>query len=135
MKFVYQAVERIPRELQPGTVYHSEEFELAGLLCACGCGHRITLLVPDSHQVYCEDGLATIRPSIAVCDGPCKSHYVITAGAVDWLNAFSHAEATSLMQSQIARHVAKDEKPKSWVDWVLGAVRWFFGRFRSTFRP
>ena len=133
MKFVYQAVERIPRELQLGVLYHSEEFELAGLLCACGCGHRITLLVPDSHQVICEDGLATIRPSIAVCDGPCKSHYVVTAGRVDWLDAFSSAEATSLMNAQIARHAAKDAKPESWIDQVLSAVRRVLDRIESIF--
>jgi hypothetical protein len=133
MRFVYQAVDRIPRELQPGVVYHSEEFELARLLCACGCGHLITLLVPDSHQVYCEDGLATIRPSIAVCDGPCKSHYVISAGRVDWLDAFSNAQASSLMHAQIARHVAEDAKPKSWIDRAAGKVRWLLDRFKSMF--
>lgn len=133
MNFVYQAVERIPRQLQPGTVYHSEEFELAGLLCACGCGHRITLLVPDSHQVICEDGLATIRPSIAVCDGPCKSHYVITAGRTEWLDAFSSDQATSLMKSQIARHAAKDGKRKSWFRRVRNAVGWLVNRVKSLF--
>jgi hypothetical protein len=78
------AVERIPKLLSDGVVYHNEEFQLAALLCACGCGHRITLLVPDSHQVSSDGGLATIRPSIAVCDAPCKSHYFVTAGKVEW---------------------------------------------------
>jgi len=131
MKFSYHAVDRIPRELQPGIVYHSEEFELAGLLCACGCGHRITLLVPDSHQVLCEDGLATIRPSIAVCDGECKSHYVISAGHVDWLEAFSGAEAASLMQAQIVRHAVRDARPVSWTGRLVRAARRFIDRIRS----
>jgi hypothetical protein len=133
MNFVYQAVERIPRQLQPGIVYHSEEFELAGLLCACGCGHRIMLLVPDSHQVICEEGLATIRPSIAVCDGPCKSHYLITAGRTEWLNAFSSDQATSLMKSQIARHAAMDGKRKSWFRRVRNAVSWLVNGVKSLF--
>lgn len=133
MKFLYQAVDRIPRELQSNIVYHSEEFELAGLLCACGCGHRITLLVPDSHQVISEDGLATIRPSIAVCDGPCKSHYVITAGQVNWLPAFSSIQASSVMQAQIARHAAKDARQKSWIGRMLTIARRLLDRIKSVF--
>lgn len=116
MKFRYQLVDRIPKEMRPGVVYHTEEYELAGLLCACGCGHRITLLVPDSHEVLDEDGYATVRPSIGVFDAACKSHYVISGGEVLWLPAFSGAEAASIMHAQIARHVARDVKPASW--WV-----------------
>jgi Family of unknown function (DUF6527) len=133
MKFAYQAVERIPKQLQPETVYHSEEFELAGLLCACGCGHRITLLVPDSHQVYCDGGFATIRPSIAVCDGPCKSHYFISAGQVEWLEAYSTEAAKSLMEMQILRHVASDPKPKSWLACLRSGARRLFDQIKSMF--
>ena len=104
MRFSYLAVERIPKQLSPNIVYHSEEFELGALLCACGCGHRVMLLVPDSHQVTSEGGMATVRPSIAVCDAPCKSHYYVNAGRVEWLPAFTDALATSVMRHQIDRH-------------------------------
>ena len=133
MKFAHQAVERIPKQLEPETVYHSEEFELAGLLCACGCGHRITLLVPDSHQVYSDGGFATIRPSIAVCDGPCKSHYFISAGQVEWLEAYSTEAAKSLMEKQILRHVASDPKPKSWLARLRSGARRLFDQIKSMF--
>lgn len=133
MKFAYQAVERIPKQLEPRTVYHSKEFELAGLLCACGCGHRIMLLVPDSHQVYCEGGLATIRPSIAVCDGTCKSHYFISTGQVEWLEAYGAEEAKSLMEKQIFRHVANNAKPKSWPARLQNASRKLFDQIMSMF--
>ena len=75
------------KELATGIVYHNESFELATLLCACGCGRRVTLLVPDSHQVSEKNGLATVTPSIAVCDAPCKSHYFISVGRVEWRSA------------------------------------------------
>lgn len=114
MRYRYQLVDRIPKQLQPGIIYHTEEFELAGLLCACGCGHRITLLVPDSHQLWDESGYATVLPSIGVFDAPCKSHYIISAGNVQWLPAFTGAQAARIMHSQIARHVARDAKPASW---------------------
>lgn len=119
MIYSYQAVERIPKELANGIVYHSEEFGLAALLCACGCAHRVTLIVPESHQVFSEGGLATIRPSIAVCDAACKSHYFITTGHVKWLPAFTGAQARSLMQKQIAQHVALDKKQQSWFTKLL----------------
>jgi hypothetical protein len=131
MSFVYQAVERIPKQLNSGVVYHTQEFEVAALLCACGCGHRVMLLVPDSHQVSSDDGLATVRPSIAVCDAPCKSHYIITAGQVEWLPAFSDAMATSVMRSQIARHVILDTRRRSWSSRVRAAIARAYNKLKS----
>jgi len=122
MRFAYQAVERIPKQLTIGVVYHSKEFEVAAVLCACGCGHRVMLIVPDSHQVSSKGGMATIRPSIAVCDAPCKSHYIITDGRVEWLPAFSSAVASSVMRNQIARHAALDTTQRSWISRIRAAV-------------
>ena len=133
MIYYYQAVERIPKLLSDGVVYHNEEFQLAALLCACGCGHRITLLVPDSHQVSSEVGLATIRPSIAVCDAPCKSHYFVTAGKVEWLPAFTRAQASNLMRNQIARHASHDRRP-SWIETSRAALKRVAKRIRSLLR-
>lgn len=131
MKFIYQAVERIPKQLSSGIVYHSEEFELGALLCACGCGHRVMLLVPDSHRVTSEGGMATVRPSIAVCDAPCKSHYFITAGRIEWLPAFTDAAATSVMRRQIARHVIFDAKKQTWSSRLRSAIARAFYKLKS----
>jgi hypothetical protein len=133
MIYTYQPVERIPKLLSDGVVYHNEEFELAALLCACGCGHRITLLVPDSHQVTSDRGLATIRPSIAVCDAPCKSHYFVTAGKIKWLPAFTQAKASNLMRNQIARHASRDRRP-SWIETSRAALKRAAERVRSLVR-
>jgi hypothetical protein len=133
MIYSYQAVERIPKVLDDGIVYHNQEFQLAALLCACGCGHRITLLVPDSHQVSSERGLATIRPSIAVCDAPCKSHYFITAGKVKWLPAFSQAQASNLMRKQIARH-ASHHRRWIWTEMPHAALKVVAKRIGSLLR-
>ncbi|MHB1750281.1 MAG: DUF6527 family protein [Acidithiobacillus sp.] len=134
MIFYYQAVERIPDKLSNGIAYHNEEFGLAALLCACGCGHRVTLLVPDSHQITSDHGLVTIRPSIAVCDAACKSHYFISAGHVEWLPAFTQMQAAAVMRNQIARHVSRDLRRRSWIDraWE-GTVR-ALNRVMSLFR-
>lgn len=45
-----------------------------------------------------------LNPSIAVWDAPCKAHYFITVGQVEWLPAFTDAMASSVMRNQIARH-------------------------------
>jgi len=134
VSFIYQAVERIPKQLKGGVIYHSEEFEVAALLCACGCGHRVMLLVPDSHQVSSEDGMATVRPSIAVCDAPCKSHYFITTGRVEWLHTFSNAGATSVMRDQIARHAIRDAKRRPWPGRVLAAAARAYNKLKLIFR-
>jgi Family of unknown function (DUF6527) len=135
MKYQYQIVDRIPDQLAAGVVYHNEDFELASLLCACDCGHRVTLLVPDSHQISSEDGLVTITPSIAVCDAVCKSHYYIKSGEVEWLPAFTGAQANSVMRDQIARHATLDKVEISWVYRVrlalfqmVSAIGKFFSR-------
>lgn len=134
MRYVYQAVERIPKPLSNGVVYHSEEYEVGALLCACGCGHRVSLLVPDSHQITSEDGMATVRPSIAVCDAPCKSHYYISVGRVEWLPAFSDALAASVMRDQIARHAVRDTKWQSWGRRVRAVVERAYNKLRSILR-
>lgn len=134
MTFVYQAVDRLPKQLGDGVVYHSPEFEVGVMLCACGCRHRVSLLVPDSHQITANGNLATIRPSIAVCDEPCKSHYYITAGRVEWLPAFSDAMAVSVMRDQISRHAASNVKAPSWRDRIRIAVAKIYNKLRSILR-
>lgn len=134
MRFVYQAVDRIPKPLLSGVVYHSEEFQIGALLCACGCGHRISLLVPDSHQVTSEGGFATVRPSIAVCDAPCKSHYVISAGRVQWLPAFSGDMAAAVMRDQISRHVVREKKMQPWWQGIVAAIARVFDVLMSILR-
>jgi hypothetical protein len=131
VSFVHQAVERIPKQLSEGVVYHSQEFEVAALLCACGCGHRVMLLVPDSHQVSSERGMATVNPSIAVCDAPCKAHYFITAGQVEWLPAFSATMASSVMRNQIARHATVDAKCRPWTTRLWAAIARTINKLRE----
>ena len=104
---------------------------MAALLCACGCGHRVTLLVPDSHQVSSHGGWATVRLSIAVCNAPCKSHYVISAGEVEWLPAFSNATASSAMRKQIARHAAQDMQRRSFGKKIMAAITAAFSRVKA----
>jgi hypothetical protein len=91
------------------------------------------LLVPDSHQVSSVRGMATVRPSIAVCDAPCKAHYFITAGHVEWLPAFSDAMASSVMRNQIARHATVDAKRRMWTARLWAAIARGFNKLKELF--
>lgn len=134
MIYTYLAVDRIPNQLSDGVVYHNQEFELGAMLCACGCGHRIDLLVPDSHQITSVDGRATVRPSILVADAPCHSHYYISDGGVEWLSSFTPAQVTSIMRSQIARHASRNSRKPHWIDRSRRALLRAFHQVKSLFR-
>lgn len=113
MKYIYEKVARIPSQLCDGVIYHNQDFEIAELLCACGCGHRITLLVPDGHQISFVGDAPTVNPSILVADASCRSHYFVVGGEVQWMPSFSPSQAESVMRLQIARHVAVDRANRS----------------------
>lgn len=125
MIFKYMLVEKIPDKLNANVIYHNEEFEIASLLCPCGCGHRIDLIVPDSHFITHRYDAVTVQPSIAVCNSECGSHFFITDGNVEWLPSFSESESNYVMQRQIARHVAQDNVPHGWVMRLRNAGRKF----------
>lgn len=115
-------VQRLPAELADGTVYLSEEYGLAVLNCACGCGHRVTLLVDDGHTVKDIDSRVDIWPSIGVWDAACRSHFWIRNGSLYWADPYSEAEIQSAMQRQVRWHAAGGRARASWhrrfVDWV-----------------
>jgi hypothetical protein len=123
--FRYIAVGKTPANLEPDAVYVNEDFELASLLCPCGCAHKITLLYPDGHTVDNDGGYATVSPSIGVWDAPCRSHFYITRGHVDWCPSWSDERIQVSMAAQRQRHL--DTSPpaierrwylRAW-DWVI----------------
>lgn len=134
MIYRYLATDRIPKQLSEGVVYHNPEFEIGAMLCACGCGVRIDLLVPDSHQIKSDNGLATITPSILVCAGACRSHYFITAGLVEWANEFTPAQASALMRRQIARHAMRDKVRVSRIERCRQIIVYVWDLLKSIFR-
>lgn len=127
MTYRVDRVERLPEVLADNVVYVSDEYELAALKCACGCGHRVTLLLGDGHQVQELDGLATIWPSIGVWDAPCKSHFWIRNGNVVWGQQFSDAEISVAMGRQLERHLEGVASRRPWyarlAQWLLNVIR------------
>ena len=91
-----QRVRYMPKNLQAGVLYVSEEFFTAAHLCACGCGTKIrTPLGPTEWSV--EDHLPgpTLWPSVGNWQQACRSHYWFYNGEVVWGDAWSPAQIAS----------------------------------------
>ena len=85
MRFVLKRTKHIPKELEPGILYVSEEFEFAAHLCACGCGSKIrTPLGPTEWEFKDTPGGPSLFPSVGNWQQKCQSHYWITDGEIQW---------------------------------------------------
>lgn len=86
-------VKRIPKSMDDGVLYVSEEFGTAAHNCCCGCGVKIvTPLKPGKWQMTKSAGRVTLRPSIGNWSSACQSHYVIAGNQVKWALGFSEDE-------------------------------------------
>jgi len=78
-------VRYMPKELESGVLYVSEEFGAAAHPCACGCGSKIrTPLGPPEWALEETDGGPSLSPSVGNWQQPCQSHYWIRRGEVRW---------------------------------------------------
>lgn len=78
-------VHYLPKQLEEGFLYVSKEFGVAGHLCPCGCKSKIITPLDSTEWSFREtNGKPTLYPSIGNWQLPCKSHYWITNGLVDW---------------------------------------------------
>jgi hypothetical protein len=90
MKFELERVHFMPKDLKPGVLYVSEEFDIAMHLCACGCGSKVkTPLGPTEWSVRETDGGPSLSPSVGNWQQPCKSHYWIDRGEIRWASQWT----------------------------------------------
>lgn len=84
-RFKSEVVGSIPEILQAKTLYVTKDGDVAGHLCACGCGREvITPLSPTDWSINFGRRGATLSPSIGNWSFPCRSHYFIWDGVVVW---------------------------------------------------
>lgn len=110
MKIRFQRVQYMPKELEPGVLYVSEEFGAAAHLCACGCGAKIrTPLGPAEWTLEEAENGPTLYPSIGNWQQACQSHYWIYRGEIKW--------STKWTSEQIAagRH-SEEERRRTYYD-------------------
>jgi hypothetical protein len=130
-EFKLLRVHYMPKQLEAGILYVSEEFEVAGHLCACGCGSKvITPLGPTEWSFEDRRGKPTLRPSIGSWQLPCKSHYWITAGRVRWAHQWTPDQVERGRQAEEERRRAYFESRKGPKTGLLKAV---WKRLKSVF--
>jgi hypothetical protein len=83
-------VDHIPEQLEPGVLYVSIEFGTAVHSCACGCGFEVvTPLSPAQWSLTYDGQSVSLSPSIGNWSFPCKSHYWVRKGRIEWGTRFS----------------------------------------------
>ncbi len=86
-------VHYLPKALEEGFLYVSDEFGVAGHLCPCGCKNKIMTPLDSLEWSFKEiDNEPTLYPSIGNWQLPCKSHYWITNGCIEWSHEWSEEE-------------------------------------------
>ncbi len=100
-------VHYIPKFLEPGVLYVSEEFGAALHLCACGCGLKVsTPIGPTDWAIEETPAGPTLEPSVGNWQLPCKSHYFIREGRILWAGAWTPKQITAGRQAEEQRHRA-----------------------------
>lgn len=88
-----ERVHYMPKVLEPGVLYASEEFGTAAHLCACGCGAKIrTPLGPTEWKLEETNDGPSLSPSVGNWQQPCRSHYWIWRGGVEWHGDWTEAQ-------------------------------------------
>ena len=83
-------VEHVPETLKPGLLYVSLEHGAMVHLCACGCGREVSLpLSPIDWKLTYDGENVSLWPSVGNWSFPCRSHYVIEGGRVNWAGDWS----------------------------------------------
>lgn len=80
-----QFVNTIPPKLEEGVVYMAPHYEVSIHKCMCGCGESIAVLLHEDGWKWTFDGKdVSFSPSIGNFQQPCKSHYFLKNGKVQW---------------------------------------------------
>ena len=86
-------VEYLPKELDKGILYVSMEYNVAGHVCPCGCGSKVITPLGQGEWNFTEtQGLPTLYPSIGNWQLPCRTHYWITEGEIEWSYQWTDAQ-------------------------------------------
>jgi hypothetical protein len=121
----------MPKDLQAGVLYVSEEFLTAAHLCACGCGTKIRTPLGATEWSVKEDIQGpTLWPSVGNWQQACRSHYWFHKGEVVWGDAWSRAQID-------AGRAQEQERRRAYYDALYPAStlrrlwNWLSRRFRG----
>ena len=130
MKIKIERVVTMPGKLEPGVLYVSDEFGTAAHLCACGCGSKIrTPLGPTEWSLWETAAGPTLHPSVGNWQKPCRSHYVINEGAIEWAGDMSDEK---VLEGRMAEQKRRDDYYERLYPIGFWAQLW--GRIKRLFR-
>ncbi|MBK8455080.1 MAG: DUF6527 family protein [Thiofilum sp.] len=86
----HRFVNSFPDNPESGVLYIALDFVTMSHLCCCGCGQEvITPLSPNDWKMIFDGQSITLHPSIGNWSLPCRSHYFIQNGKVQWASDWS----------------------------------------------
>lgn len=89
----HEFVDAIPGTVEPGKLYVSIEFATVVHSCACGCGMEVvTPLTPTDWKLIFDGETISLSPSIGNWSFPCRSHYWIRRGEIQWAGEWTDEE-------------------------------------------
>jgi len=123
-------VNYLPTELEPGILYVSKKYGVAGHLCPCGCGNKIILPLGSTEwHLTIRKGKPTLYPSLGNWQLSCKSHYWIINGEIEWSYQWSEEQIKIGWESEdLRRKFYFDKLAYNHKRWSL------FGNLRKYFR-
>lgn len=123
--FSLKLINHLPIQLEANVLYVSEEFEIAGHLCPCGCGSKIiTPLGINEWSLSVIEKKPTLKPSIGNWQLPCQSHYWIRRGEILWSNKWTDEEIE-------AGRLAEEQQRKDYYDEMERTVKYQISRWES----
>ena len=120
MKIKLQRVHYMPKVLEPGVLYVSDEFQTAAHLCACGCGSKVrTPLGPTEWSIIETPAGPSLNPSVGNWQQACRSHYWIDRGEIRWAAQWSTEQIETGRRLEHARRAAYyNERPQGDGAWA-----------------
>lgn len=107
MKIKLQRVHYMPKTLEPGVLYVSEEFGAVAHLCACGCGTKVNTPLGPTEWSFKETPQGpSLYPSVGNWQLPCQSHYWIDRGEIRWSNKWTPQQIAAGRRREEARRNA-----------------------------
>lgn len=122
----------MPKVLEPGILYVSEEFGAVAHLCACGCGAKIrTPLGPTDWRFEDTPNGPSLTPSIGNWQQACRSHYWIRRGKIvpapDWTDkeiergrAFERERDRAYYDQRPTKRAGAGQRLRTWLRRTFG---------------
>ena len=122
-----QSCELIPKQLANGRLYVSKKYKMAVHLCCCGCKEEVvTPLSAVDWAFTLRNGGPSLSPSIGNWSFPCRSHYWVRGGKIQWAQDMSNARIKEIQKAdkQIkSAHIQQKNQQRSLINLITRNIR------------